>query len=94
MPPPQPYRQWNDLAAYQFDNAVMMLGLTLENALQEREEYGPEKARQSRPKYTLARLLDPGFRLPRAGIAGSGGSGLKAMAAAHPGAVGRWKQVA
>lgn len=82
----------NDLAAYQFDGAVMYVGLTIENALQEREEYGPINARQWRAKYTLKQLLDPEFRLARAGEVGD--SGLKALAAAFPGEVGRWKQVA
>lgn len=81
----------NDLAAYQFDGAVMYVGLTIENALQEREEYGPMNARQWRAKYTLKQLLDPEFRLSRAG---TNDGGLKAMVAAHPGLVGHWKQVA
>lgn len=59
MPPLQ-----NDLAAYQFDQAVLYVGLTIENALHEREEVGPPDKREWRQKYTLAQLLDASFRLP------------------------------
>lgn len=94
MPPPKPYRQWNDLAAYQFDSAVLYLGLVIENAIQEREEYSPTNARQSRAKYTLSQLLDADFRLPAANSQQPAATqgGHKAMAAANPGMVGRWKQ--
>jgi hypothetical protein len=79
----------NDLAAYQFDSAVLFFGLTIKHARQEQEEYGPPSARQSRNKYTLEQLLDPDFRLPpKAEHYG----GIKAMAAANPDIVGRWKQ--
>ena len=81
----------NDLAAYQFDSAVLFFGLTIKNASQEREDYGPEKARQSRPKYTMRELLDPEFRLPHSSVTQGG---IKELALAHPGAVARWKQVA
>lgn len=93
MPPPKPYREWNDLAAYQFDNAVLYCGLAIENALQERRKAGDE----SQPEYTLERLLDPDFRLPAAGGSPLGAQStaiFKAMDAVFPGAVGRWKQVA
>lgn len=99
MPPPKPYREWNDLAAYQFDNAVLFAGLTIENASQEREECGPDNARQSRPKYTLAQLLDPDFRLPTVGGSntaphpeGSRTPGVKSIIAANPGIVGQWRE--
>ena len=81
----------NDLAAYQFDSAVLFFGLTIKGASQEREEYGPRNARQSRPKYSITQLLDPEFRLPHSSVTSGG---IKEMAMAHPGAVGRWKQVA
>jgi hypothetical protein len=87
----------NDLAAYQFDSCVMYVLLTIKNALNEREEYGPQDARQWRAKYSINQLLDPDFRLPHSTpggttIRGESQVGLKAMAAAYPGAVGRWKQ--
>lgn len=85
MPPLQ-----NDLAAYQFDSCVMYVLLVIKNALNEREEYGPQNNRQSRPRYTLTQLLDPEYRLPRGGVSEGG---HREMAAAYPGAVGRWKQV-
>lgn len=53
----------NDLAAYQFDNAVVFMGLTIENALQEREGIGVGNQKEWRQKYTLPQLLDPDFRL-------------------------------
>lgn len=84
----------NDLAAYQFDNAVIYFGLVIENAVQEREEYGPMNARQSRQKYSMDLLLDPEFRLPSSGSTLTGGTsqrGLREMAVAFPDAVGRWK---
>jgi hypothetical protein len=50
----------NSWAAYQFDNAVLYVGLTVENALAEREKVGDEY----RQKYTLEQLLSKEFRLP------------------------------
>jgi hypothetical protein len=94
MPPPKPYREWNDLAAYQFDNAILFGGLVIENASQEREEYGPMNNRQSRLRYSLAQLLDPDFRLPVGGASSTSHGGIREMAMAYPSAVGRWKQVA
>lgn len=51
--------------AYQFDNAVTLFGLTIENALQERQNVGTQKEPKWEPKYTLKELLDNDFRLPR-----------------------------
>lgn len=79
----------NDWAAYQFDGAVLYVGTVIENALHERDEFGPQNARQSRPKYTIEQLLNPEFRLP---LRRSGG--LDEMVAASPEMVGRWKEVA
>lgn len=84
----------NDWAAYQFDQAVMYAGLTLEHASQEREEFGPENARESRDKYTMAQLLEPNFRLPQPGKMEGATRGIKEMAAAMPESVGHFKQVA
>lgn len=82
----------NDLAAYQFDSAVLFFGLTIKNASQEQEEYGPHNARERRNKYSLAELLDPDFRLQRPGQGGSMTPGVKAIVAANPGIVGRWRE--
>lgn len=50
--------------AYQFDNAVVLVGNAIENASQEMEKYGDEKSPKWRQKYTMKQLLDPDFRLP------------------------------
>jgi len=50
----------DDWAALQFDNAVTLLGLAIENAAQELEKVGDDM----KPRYTMAQLLDQGFRLP------------------------------
>lgn len=51
-------------AALQFDNAVTLVGITLENAANELHEVGMGKHKKMAPKYTLAQLLEPDFRLP------------------------------
>lgn len=51
-------------AAYQFDNAVVWVGIVLENAAQEMHNVGSEKAAKWEPKYTMQQLLDDKFRLP------------------------------
>lgn len=50
--------------AYQFDNAVVLVGNAIENAAQEMEKYGSDDKPQWRQKYTMKQLLDPDFRLP------------------------------
>ena len=66
---PSQYLSWpcfaNRLVAWKFDNAVLFLGITIENALQERNESGEGKSYRSTPRYTLRQLLEPDFRLPR-----------------------------
>lgn len=42
----------------------MTVGLAIEAALHEMEETGTGQHKKSRPKYTLAQLLEPGFFLP------------------------------
>lgn len=69
----------NDWAAWQFDGAVLWEGLTIENAVNDPEEYGPVK---------LEQILAPEFRLKQ----GKGEGGLQAMIAANPGIVSHWKQ--
>lgn len=53
----------DELAAYLLDKATAVFGLTVENALMERSD--PDDKGTTRPIYTLAQLLAPGFRLPR-----------------------------
>lgn len=98
MPPPQPYPEWNDWAAYQFDQAVLFVGLTIENALHERVPMGG-KSYETRPKYSLPQILSAGFRLPPPATARNGATfedfveELKALTA-MPGSRGRvWTYV-
>lgn len=51
-------------AAYQFDNAVVWAGITIENAAQEMIKVGGEKEGRMELRYTMKQLLDPAFRLP------------------------------
>ncbi len=51
-------------AALQLDNAVIMVGTAIENAAQEQEQVGPDDKPRWQPRYTMAQLLDPEFRLP------------------------------
>jgi hypothetical protein len=50
--------------ALQLDNAVVSIGIGVENALHERHNVGTKKAPDWQPLYTLEQLLDPAFRLP------------------------------
>lgn len=50
--------------AYQFDAAVTMLGVAIENAAQEQQNVGSDKVPKYEPKYTMAQLLADDFRLP------------------------------
>ena len=52
--------------AYQFDNAVILVGNAIENASQEMEKYGGDDKPKWRQKYTMQQLLDPDFKLPLA----------------------------
>jgi hypothetical protein len=47
------------------DTAVTLFGVTIENALNERVKVVVGSETRSEPRYSLARLLDPLFRLPR-----------------------------
>lgn len=75
--------------AYQFDNAVNYFGITIENALAETHKVGIGPNAKTEPRYTLETLLDPAFRLPRAGASAQGpegapgfdGSGMAALLA-------------
>lgn len=54
----------NPWIAYQFDNAVALVGNVIEGASQEMEKFGPKDSPEWKPKYTMAQLLDDDFRLP------------------------------
>lgn len=53
------------IAAFLFDAAIHACGVTVEYALQERVNRSTEKQPKWEPRYQLAQLLDPAFRLPR-----------------------------
>lgn len=80
-------RVQNSLAAYQLDNAVLFLGVSIENAVAERRKVSEEYL----PKYTIDQLLEPDFRLPSKS---ESFGGLRAIVAANPGIVGRFKEIA
>lgn len=64
--PSEVFGERDDLAAWMLDNAVTWFGITIENALAERVKVQSGKGQfDSIPKYTLARLLSPEFKLPR-----------------------------
>jgi hypothetical protein len=50
-------------AALQFDQAVTLFGLLIENASQERINVGGEDKPRWEPRYTLTELLTDGFLL-------------------------------
>lgn len=56
---------YGSLAQWMFDTAVTWFGITIENALAERVKVVMGKETTFKPKYTLARLLNPAFRLPK-----------------------------
>lgn len=51
-------------AALQFDNAVSLVGVVIENAAQEQQNVGTDKAPKWEAKYSMDELLDPDFYLP------------------------------
>lgn len=55
----------DSLAAWMLDTAVTTFGIIIENALQERVKVTMGKDVQFKPRYTLARLLNPSYRLPK-----------------------------
>ncbi|TXH53013.1 MAG: hypothetical protein E6Q97_14400 [Desulfurellales bacterium] len=65
--------------ALQLDNAVALVGITLENASQELRNAGSEKQPKWEPKYTMNQLLDDDFRLPAPPKPKSGIEALKAL---------------
>lgn len=68
--------------ALQLDNAVALVGITIENASQELCNAGSEKQPKWEPKYSMGQLLDDDFRLPappKPTKPKSGIEGLKAL---------------
>lgn len=63
--PSDELRVSDSIAAYCLDNTVLWFGITIENALGEREKVTVGKETHYEPLYTLSQLLDPAFRLPR-----------------------------
>ena len=55
----------DSLAGWMLDSAVMWFGLTIENALEERVKVGYGKNETWKPKYTLTRLLNQNFKMPK-----------------------------
>lgn len=57
----------NPLTAYLFDACVTHFGLTITNTLQETYKVQVGKHTEHKSRYRLEQLLDPRFKLPRAG---------------------------
>lgn len=83
------------------DSAVVWFGITIENALLERDKYGSGASVEYRPRYSLSRLLS-GQKLPRPPYVyeGDGGSTsanvwspLLSWAGRRNSGVKRWKYV-
>lgn len=56
---------YGSLARWMLDAAVTWFGITIENALAERVKVTQGKEIIFKPRYTLARLLNEHFRLPK-----------------------------
>lgn len=63
--PSEVFAEGDSLAAWMLDSAVTWFGLTIENALNERDKVGVGANVEYKPRYTLSRLLHQGFKLPR-----------------------------
>ena len=61
------------------DNAVTMLGITIENALQEQQNTGTDKAPKHEQRYSLSQLLADNFRLPAPAKASKPAQGLQGL---------------
>lgn len=62
--PSEIFGEHDSLAAWMLDSAVTWFGITIENALSERVRVGSGQNVEYKPRYTLARLLNQGFKLP------------------------------
>lgn len=63
--PSEVFGEEDSIAAWMLDNAVTWFGITIENALQERVKTGTGKDVEYKPRYSLTRLLDENYRIPR-----------------------------
>jgi hypothetical protein len=63
--PSEIFGETNSLAAWMLDSAVTWFGITIENALAERVKVTMGKVVEYKPRYSLALLLNPGFKLPK-----------------------------
>lgn len=63
--PSEVFGEQDSIAAWMLDSAVTWFGITIENALQERVKVGVGANIEYKPRYTLARLLDQDFKLPK-----------------------------
>jgi len=63
--PSKIFGEEDTLAAWMLDSAVTWFGITIENALQERVKTVVGTKDEYVPRYTLTRLLDDNFKLPR-----------------------------
>lgn len=57
----------DEWAAWQLDQAVLYLGVTLESLLEETENTGTSEKPHYERKYTLKQLLDEDYRVRQAG---------------------------
>lgn len=74
-PPSDFFEELDDeWACYQFDNAVLLLHMALDNAMRETDD---ADGGGRTPRYTLAQLLEPDFRLPRDGSTPGGADLLR-----------------
>lgn len=63
--PSEIFGEEDSLAAWMLDSAVTWFGITIENALAERDKVRVGSQIEYRPRYTLSLLLDPEFKLPK-----------------------------
>ena len=61
--PSQLLKVRDEWAAYQFDSAVIWLGMTIEGLVNEMENIGDDDKPHYEPKYKLSDLLDPDYRV-------------------------------
>lgn len=62
--PSRVFGEQDSLAAWMLDSAVTWFGITIENALQESVKVVMGSNIEYKPRYTLALLLNPAFKLP------------------------------
>lgn len=81
----------DEWTAYMLDNAVLMVGTVIENALSEQIKGGTPQKPEWKSKYTIDQLLHPDFRLPRPEKPKPMGlAGLMALAGVTHSGVKKW----